>query len=847
MTVKRYLFLSNAERLDWIISRYVAMDHPDNDAGMPAAELRSMQRHRENARDHDLLAPSEWCVLDADAAELAADNPDLYQPSPQAVAFLGRNLGRVDRFLHFCDLELAQAWLDIANRLVASDSAIDRLPRERQFEVCRDAWMSLGNVFRALNVRPYGWQKYRHQWEWALRSKRERPWTDAEIARGLQYVRHERGLRAAASHYIGPLDVMRGPWSRPLTYAEIGRWLQDDSSEWSPRSLQSAPWFFPNTAAAPDPGGAWRLSMKSAYLGQNPSSPAPKFVAIGTKADVNESSGNKVAGAYPRNGPGCFSDLRTTAQHCFTPTQDVLYVWLGNDGVIAGNRTPAAGIRTWRSMSWQYFTENVYPAPALYATVPMKWYIDMLRTILRELSGRDLLSVIHEIRLDVIGKNTWENDALRGVSTNNTQLDDTFIVTEQDRRMSDSRRTMALVGSAATAITSVVPIVGAIVGLSFAVAQVLGELFPSSDAVDNIPIARDIYGRITPTFEIFQMDSSARMGQDVSYIANVLPPPPPGYEPTPTTVRFFAPALTVLRQPVVEATRQGVVVLGIPPFSVVFVGDAEMGNVGSEVVGTQANPMWFTPTPTGNVTIRVLAVDQSIRTATVAVSAARIASVPYDAMTVARAPSTTTGRLTVTGQPGWALALALVGSTAPLVGADIDASGTSVSQWPVGQYTLGVNDKHGRFATQNITLPAEGLTIDAATLLRERTGWLTINGPVGWALAIGHVGATTPLLSSHMPQAGSVSLPWASGPWALGIDDGQGHAVVSTITIPPNGGRLTIDARTFITQSTQQRQTAEGGSTGMIVAGVVGLGALAIFVATVALDGKPAPKRNPRR
>jgi hypothetical protein len=813
MAVKRYLFLGNGERLDRIISRYVAMDDPANDAGMPAAELAAMQRHRARAQEQDLLAPSEWCWTDADAAELSANDPALWQPSAQTTAFLARNLTKVDRFLHFCDMDLARAWLDIAQRLVASDSAIDALPRERQFEVCRDAWMSLGNVFRALNVRPYGWQKYRYQWEWAL---------------------GDRFLFMSAPEWV--------------VHEGYGSFYDLATSRPIPRPLSAAPVLFPADGGL----SAWRKSLKASYNGHgsNQNRQVPNaYVVIGVKSDEEESSENKQAGAYLSNGAGCFSDLRTTAQHCFTPTDDVLYVWMGNDGVIAGNRMPVAGIRTWRSMSWA-FDPSFTPNGALYATAPFKWYIDILRTILRDIASRDFFSLIHEIRLDVIGKNAWTNDIARGVNIDESRLEETFAVTEHERGMAESRRTMSLLGSASTIVSTINPIAGAVVGLFFSVAMAVNELVPlAADAsiAASMVYVRDIFGRILPTFEIFQMDSSARMGQDVSYIANVLPPPPPGYEPTPTTVRFFAPALTVLRQPVVEATRQGVVVLGIPPFSVVFVGDAEMGNVGSEVVGTQANPMWFTPTPTGNVTIRVLAVDQSIRTATVAVSAARIASVPYDAMTVARAPSTTTGRLTVTGQPGWALALALVGSTAPLVGADIDASGTSVSQWPVGQYTLGVNDKHGRFATQNITLPAEGLTIDAATLLRERTGWLTINGPVGWALAIGHVGATTPLLSSHMPQAGSVSLPWASGPWALGIDDGQGHAVVSTITIPPNGGRLTIDARTFITQSTQQRQTAEGGSTGMIVAGVVGLGALAIFVATVALDGKPAPKRNPRR
>jgi len=689
MAVKRYLFLGDGTRLDRIVSRYVAMDDPANDAGMPASELAAMQRHRAKAREQDLLAPSEWCWADADAVELAADDPSLWQPSAQTAAFLGRNLRAVDRFLHFCDMDLAQAWLDIAQRLVASDSAIDALPRERQFEVCRDAWMSLGNVFRALNVRPYGWQKYRYQWEWALGNK-------------VRFTAEPR------------LIVDEGYGTR-----------YEDNPPAIPRPLRSAPVLFPTLTEAERLAGtglsAWRTSLKASYNGHgsNQSQQATRGVIIGVKSDWDEAARNKQAGAYFNNGAGCFSDLRTTAQHCFTPTEDVLYVWMGNDGVIAGNRMPAAGIRTWRSMSWLY-DPSFMPSGVLFATAPMKWYVDMLRTILRDIASRDFFSLIHEIRLDVIGKNAWTNDIARGIGIDASHLEETFAVTTQEREMSESRRTIALLGSAATLASVINPIAGAVVGLFFSVASAINELVPI--AADSIIAAstiytRDIFGRITPTFEIFQMDSSARMGQDVSYIANVLPPPPPGYESAPTPVQLFVPLLAIPRQSVVDTARQGVVVLGIPPFSVVFVNDSPNGNVGSTVIGTEAAPLWFTPTPTGDVDIRVLTLDQSIRTARVTVTANRIASIPFQSMTVVRPASTTVGRLTVTGQPGWRIALAMDGTTTPLVAVNLPASGESVSEWPVGSYMVGVDDGQGHVAARRVTLSATPTVVDAAALL----------------------------------------------------------------------------------------------------------------------------------
>ena len=68
------------------------------------------------------------------------------------------------------------------------------------------------------------------------------------------------------------------------------------------------------------------------------------------------------------------------------------------------------------------------------------------------------------------------------------------------------------------------------------------------------------------------------------------------------------------------------------------------------------------------------------------------------------------------------------------------------------------------------------------------------------------------------------------------------------VTVRADGDTSRATWGALQTAGVQQRQTAaRGSSAGMWVAGVVGVGALAIFLATVVMDGKPAPKRNPRR
>lgn len=263
------------------------------------------------------------------------------------------------------------------------------------------------------------------------------------------------------------------------------------------------------------------------------------------------------------------------------------------------------------------------------------------------------------------------------------------------------------------------------------------------------------------------------------------------------------------------------------------------------------------PATVGTHRLRIVALDQSVREGTVTIARHRIASVSWGDLRVTTPAATEQGTLTVTGPVGWRLALALVGSSVPFVATDLTAGGPSISAWPVGQYTLGVDDLHGRIAAATITLTATGLAVDAEEFLAAHTGWLTINGPSGWLLAIGPVGATEPTLAANMPAEGSVSVPWPVGDWALGIDDGAGRRAVKTITIRQGTTPLVIDARAFVappvTPPIQQRQVmADDGkesNTMVYLAGAVALGAVALFVGTTML-GTPVTvkaRQNPAR
>ena len=182
-----------------------------------------------------------------------------------------------------------------------------------------------------------------------------------------------------------------------------------------------------------------------------------------------------------------------------------------------------------------------------------------------------------------------------------------------------------------------------------------------------------------------------------------------------------------------------------------------------------------------------------------------------------------TGQLTVTGEPGWIVALAAAGSTIPLAPpVAIPSTGAIAVPVPVGSYNLGVQNTHGA-RMQAITVTAAGLAIDTRTFAATApaatgggtgagtgagagggaptTSDVTVIGPAAWVLTLLLAGAETPTARMPILANGRVTFPLAAGNYKLTVDDGAGHTESRTITVPV---AAPIDVSTWITGSSQQ-------------------------------------------
>lgn len=191
-----------------------------------------------------------------------------------------------------------------------------------------------------------------------------------------------------------------------------------------------------------------------------------------------------------------------------------------------------------------------------------------------------------------------------------------------------------------------------------------------------------------------------------------------------------------------------------------------------------------------------------------------------------------TGRLTVTGDPGWRVAIGAVGSSVPLVPpVTLPASGAVSVEWPVGRFDLAVADGP-RAARQTIDVPAEGVTIDlrrilallpaldagtgagAGTGATPTTANVTVTGGAGWVLTVSAAG----VMVNRLPilAGGTVTFPLTPGAYFLSVDDGAGHTAAQAITVPATG--LAVDVTPWLAaqRTATQGPPAAAGAVGSI-------------------------------
>lgn len=175
---------------------------------------------------------------------------------------------------------------------------------------------------------------------------------------------------------------------------------------------------------------------------------------------------------------------------------------------------------------------------------------------------------------------------------------------------------------------------------------------------------------------------------------------------------------------------------------------------------------------------------------------------------------TATGQLTVTGMPGWIVAIALPGSTVPLTPpATIPASGGITVPAPVGSYDLAVNDGARPIQVRRITVTAAGLTVDTRSFFDAApapNGNLTVTGTAGWMLTLTPAGSSAFVNRLPILANGRVTFPVAVGSYTLKVEDGAGHTASRDITVPAAG--LALDVGPWLAgqvRSTQGPTTAD--------------------------------------
>ena len=171
-----------------------------------------------------------------------------------------------------------------------------------------------------------------------------------------------------------------------------------------------------------------------------------------------------------------------------------------------------------------------------------------------------------------------------------------------------------------------------------------------------------------------------------------------------------------------------------------------------------------------------------------------------------------TGQLTVTGVPGWIVAIALPGSTVPLAPpATIPASGGITVPAPVGSYDLAVNDGARPIQVRRITVTAAGLTVDTRSFFgasggspSTTTANLTVTGTAGWMLTLTPVGSSAFVNRLPILANGTVAFPVTPGSYTLKVEDGAGHTASQSITVPAAG--LALDVGPWLASQVRSTQ-----------------------------------------
>ena len=258
---------------------------------------------------------------------------------------------------------------------------------------------------------------------------------------------------------------------------------------------------------------------------------------------------------------------------------------------------------------------------------------------------------------------------------------------------------------------------------------------------------------------------------------------------------------------------------------------------GLGAVGASVNPRLPFPAsgvvgpdlyPPGDYDMIVRAADGASARRRVTIRAGENTDVDARTMFPERSPAApATGPLTVTGVPGWIVAIALPGSTNPLTPpATIPPTGGITVPAPVGSYDLAVSDGVRPIQVRRITVTAAGLTVDTRSFFDAAPGGgestpsrpnLTVTGTAGWMLTLTPSGSSAFVNRLPILTGGTVAFPVTPGSYSLKVEDGSGHTASRDITVPAAG--LAVDVGPWFADQVRSTQgpTAAAPTKGTII------------------------------
>lgn len=421
-------------------------------------------------------------------------------------AFLDAKPSKVNAFSHYADRELAAFWArKAASRSLAQISAMGGHDGIR---AVGEMWDCVGNYFRAINVRPWSWAKFRNSLKVNVGTYSSPSDPDA----GTSSSTHQHRLHLSNWGTPGFLPGNAG--------AAAGRFTN------LPENRGYLYQYEPSPVADKYPG-RWRISAARLMSQRYGRAISPQHLRFGAINDYAGDSNGNGAGGVERAAtqstcpsvdsvpPKAYSFV--TWEGCEHPSGDAHPLWAKNNGLVTdlfgslitndgvdparavmrSNQTDYQNIirRPWAvddysdaitdnrqdlipipptgTSQWSWLSDAMMTGDWNVYLPPYLWYAKLLWPLVEYLQTKDPLELIHEVKMDVIGRNLWQN-AASGNSVPDIGSDgESLAATIVD----------AVFGIATGIVGAINPIAGALVGAAGAVTSELMKELADKDAV----------------------------------------------------------------------------------------------------------------------------------------------------------------------------------------------------------------------------------------------------------------------------------------------------------------------------------------------------------------------------